>query len=337
MSSGLCMRIKLPTTVSAMQVNVPVVEIPAFYIAPSTIPDDGDGLFAAEAFAKGTVLGEYTGPLVHDKDDDGLQEVTLGSSDQRTTRFRISADGAGGSSMLTYINCENRSRKQNVAFSYVEGIYRRKIVATASQKIAKGRELLAAYSPDTTWIFPTDSPAASMKGHYVAVIGQEDEEWVAKVTGVVSKNRLKVCWLYDPASLQLVPDNPFELIASNHEDKIPLHSVLHTTEVAEHCYSQGSLHGWYWYRFYDVVSGQISVSNHSKHTRSLHSRRNRDLGSTASSVKGSRKRALSQGPLTAVPRKRHMNDAAEVAKAAVVDNVVNTILALGSAALEEEL
>jgi len=48
--------------------------------------------------------------------------------------------------MLTYINCENRSRNQNVAFSYVEGVYRRKIVATASQKIAKGRELLAAYS-----------------------------------------------------------------------------------------------------------------------------------------------------------------------------------------------
>jgi len=175
-----------------------------------------------------------------------------------------------------------------------------------------------------------------MKGHYVAVIGQEDEEWVAKVTGVMSKNRLKVCWLYDPASLQLVPDGPFELIASNHEDKIPLHSVLRTIEVAEHCYSQGGLHGWYWYRFYDVVSGQTSISNHSKHTRSLHSRRNRDLASTARSEKGSRKRALSQGPSTAVPRKRHMNDATEVAKAAAVDNVVNDILALGSAAFEEE-
>jgi len=177
-----------------------------------------------------------------------------------------------------------------------------------------------------------------MKGHYVAVIGQEDEEWVAKITSVVSKNRLKVCWLYDPASLQLVPDGPFELIASNHEDKIPLHSVLHTIEVAEHCYSQGGLDGWYWYRFYDVVSGQISVSNHSKHTRSLHNRRNRDLASTVRSVKGSRKRkrALSQGPSAALPRKRHMNDAAEVAKAAAGDNVVNNILALGSAALDEE-
>jgi len=130
------------------------------------IPNAGDGLFAAEAFAKGTVLGEYTGPLVHDKDVDDVQEV--GSYDQRTTRFRISAgkcdhhhhhhsqylltdvdaciDGAGGSSMLTYINCENRSKKQNVAFSYVEGMYRRKIVATASRKIVKGGELLAAYS-----------------------------------------------------------------------------------------------------------------------------------------------------------------------------------------------
>ncbi|KAK3064957.1 hypothetical protein LTS18_000953 [Coniosporium uncinatum] len=332
MSSGLCMRIELPTTVSAVQVyghvqlalqlhdlaaNVPVVEIPAFYIAPSMIPNAGDGLFAAEAFAKGTVLGEYTGPLVHDKDVDDLEEV--GSYDQRTTRFRISADacidGAGGSSMLTYINCENRSKKQNVAFSYVEGKYRRKIVATASQMIAKGRELLAAYSPDTTWIFPTDSPSASMKGHYVAVIGQEDEEWVAKVTDVVSRNRLSVCWLYDPVSLQLVPDGPFELVASNHEDKIPLHSVLHTIEVAEHCYSQGGLHGRYWYRFYDVVSRQISISNHSKHTRSLHSRKSRDLASTARSVKDSRKRTLSQEPSTAVPRKRHMNDAAEVAKA----------------------
>jgi len=134
------------------------------------IPGAGDGLFAAEAFTKGTVLGEYTGPLVHDKDVDDLQEAE--SYDQRTTRFRISAgkseshlsqnlftshsslltgvdaciDGAGGSSMLAYINCENRSKKRNVAFSYVEGKYRRKIVATASQKIAQGRELLAAYS-----------------------------------------------------------------------------------------------------------------------------------------------------------------------------------------------
>jgi len=175
-----------------------------------------------------------------------------------------------------------------------------------------------------------------MEGRYVAIIGQEDEEWVAKVTGVVSKNRLKVCWPYDPVSLQLIPDDPFELIASNHEHKIPLHSVLHTIEVAEHCYSQGGLHGWYWYRFYDVVSVQISVSNHSKHTRSLHSRRNRDPASTARSVKGSRKRALSQEPSTAAPRKRHMNDAAGVVKAAAVDNVVNNILALGSAALDEE-
>jgi len=100
--------------------NVPVVEIPAFCIAL------------------------YTGPLVYDKDVDDLEEV--GSSDQRTTRFRISAgkpdchlsqhlltslndvdaciDGAGGSSMLTYINCENRSKKQSVAISYVEGVYR---------------------------------------------------------------------------------------------------------------------------------------------------------------------------------------------------------------------
>jgi len=46
-------------------------------------------LLAVEAFAKGTVLGKCTGPLVHDKDVDDVQEV--GNSDQRTTRFRISA------------------------------------------------------------------------------------------------------------------------------------------------------------------------------------------------------------------------------------------------------
>ncbi|TKA52201.1 hypothetical protein B0A49_12623 [Cryomyces minteri] len=91
---------------------------PKLSIRASEIPGAGMGLFADERILRGTFLGEYEGPRVHDEDshDDSYDKVALFQITRTTCINAIKNPGN-----TFFINCKNDRTCQNAEFLYVEG------------------------------------------------------------------------------------------------------------------------------------------------------------------------------------------------------------------------
>ncbi|TKA65018.1 hypothetical protein B0A49_07421 [Cryomyces minteri] len=204
--SDICLRMRavLQTPMATLRLKPPKLGVRA-----SGVPSAGMGLFADERISRGTFLGDYEGPRVHDEDshDDSYDKVALFQITRTTCINAIK-----NPSNTFFINCKNDRTCQNAEFLYVEGEARRKVIAVARKNIPKGRVIFASYGPNTERIFQEGStrrrPRKHSKsaglihdgkpltpGEYVFIKGGTDDEnypWIAKVESILEHERIRI-------------------------------------------------------------------------------------------------------------------------------------------------
>jgi SET domain-containing protein len=106
----------------------------------SKLPSAGLGLFAAEDIKKGTVIGVFEGEVEPNVDESSHDcfEIAEGIS------LRCNKMG------VYYAN-EQRDRKANARFRYLEGKRRREMIIIAKTDIKKGGEITTQYSNPNTY------------------------------------------------------------------------------------------------------------------------------------------------------------------------------------------
>lgn len=131
-------------------------------VGPSTVPDAGDGVFAARRFRKGDTVGVYTGEIrtyssSHDDRSDSLLALDRLFNDGEDL---VVIDGDVGGNWTRKLNdgsvrCNPRWRKSRCNVKFVED---NKIVAIAD--IRKGEEMLIDYGDDYWATTSGTGPAA---------------------------------------------------------------------------------------------------------------------------------------------------------------------------------
>lgn len=141
------------------------------FCTSSKIPGAGRGLFAAEDIDKGTILGEYTGPIHSEKmiQQDEYDKViyfrlskgkkSASSEVHMVANSSLDTSICGGQddSMVFAINhttegSSNTSESLNASFKYVERESSRVVIAFAKCPIKKGQEIYASYGFDLLFI-----------------------------------------------------------------------------------------------------------------------------------------------------------------------------------------
>ncbi|KAK4983638.1 hypothetical protein LTR66_008757 [Elasticomyces elasticus] len=252
------------------------------------------GLLADERIFRGTFLGEYEGPRVHDEDnhDDSCDRVALFQI-TRTTCINAIKDPGN----TFFINCRNDRTYQNAEFLYVEGKARRKVVAVSRKNFPKGREIFASYGycnsmadkwtlvdnhvrPNTEWIFEECSthwrPRKHSKsadlihdgkpltlGDYVFIKGGTDDEnypWIAKVESILEHERIRIWWASFPHTVKQgggISHGLKEVLLSNHLDVVDKGCLMGRAAVEEHCADCQTAEHWFWSRQYNVHTRKI--------------------------------------------------------------------------------
>jgi len=139
-------RCKRKTTITHPYCTKHTLEILGVYVAPSTIPKAGKGLFAAKPFKKGETISFYDGELLttdqynkrYDKEGYGSYGMTLNRNwviDARKTT----------SGVARYI-CDftGSGKKPNVEYQE----YKKRIEVVTLRKIEEGEELFADYGDE---------------------------------------------------------------------------------------------------------------------------------------------------------------------------------------------
>lgn len=110
-------------------------------VRTSTIPDSGDGLFAAASFKEGAPLGEYRGRVLsllqaHQLEDRDYLMGGFGLNAHVDARFALTAPGR-------YVNDTNDDSQLNARFE--KDRQRRVATLVATRAIRCGEEIFASY------------------------------------------------------------------------------------------------------------------------------------------------------------------------------------------------
>ena len=113
----------------------------AVLVKPSTIPNAGNGLFAARDFAPGDTVCEYTGKVLT-----LVQALKAADSTYMMGGFGLNVHLDAREcpeSMGRYINDPRNPHRYNVEFKKIKEA--RKALVVASRTIRKGEEIFASY------------------------------------------------------------------------------------------------------------------------------------------------------------------------------------------------